>query len=222
MAKNESGVLYLEKDRLFFYDGEKVFKLDFTPDTVRDLDLVNEDLLANLILQFIDRSKINPANYVFVIAEPALFTQESAEKDQAKLEAQFQNFIDLVPFNSVLAKKYPTAGGSKFVAVNQELVIGISESFEQRGFVRDGIVPAMIFSQIAGKKGLDADSAEYILANQNLVKGRSMLEATQSVQKEEVAAPAPGAPAKSKTLPYLLAGFGVLLIILVIVILLRR
>jgi len=220
MATNETAVLYLEKDRLFFYDGKKIFKLDFAADTVRDLDIINEDALISLIFQFIDTAKPIPAKFLFVLSESVLFTNEIMVKDPAEIDVQFENFVALVPFNQVHAKKYQVTGGIRMVAANAELINAISDSFEQKGFQKDGVVPAAVFGQIGVKRGLDVDTADFILQNQEMTKGRSMVEPALPVPRENVFKVT--TTGKSKSLPYLIAVFALALLAMIALIIFRK
>lgn len=220
MAETEESVIYLEKDRLFFFDGNKIFKLDFTAQTVRDLDVISEDALVGLVLQFLDSAKPTPSRFIFVLSESVIFANDSTEKDPGVLAAQLQTFADLVPFDQVFSKSYQTTQGVRMIATNAELVNVICEAFEQRDFVRDGIVPATVFGQIGVRRGLDIDTASFILQNQQLARGKSL----QEVQAEE---PEKNIFKVTKTgkntmLPYLIGGAALAFVGLLAIIFLRR
>jgi len=219
MASEVGSLIYLEKDRLFFYNGEKVFKLDFTPQIVRDLEILNEDELISLVFQFIDSIKATPSRFLIVLSESVLFSSDTKERDLAKIEAEFQSFIDLVPFDKVLSKKYQVEGVIKMLATNADLINAISDSFQQRGFVNDGVVPAMVFGQYGVKRGLDSDTANYILRSQQLARGKAMGKMSSQPERKSVFKVTTG---KSKMLPYLIGGFAIVLVGLLALIFLWR
>jgi len=219
MALEEGSLIYLEKDRLFFYNGEKVFKLDFTPQIVRDLEILNEDGLISLVFQFIDSIKATPSRFLIVLSESVLFSSDTKERDLAKIEAGFQSFIDLVPFDKVLSKKYQTEGVIKMLATNADLINAISDSFQQRGFINDGVVPAMVFGQYGVRRGLDSDTANYMLRNQQLARGKAMGKMSSQPERKSVFKVTTG---KSKMLPYLIGGFAIVLVGLLALIFLWR
>jgi len=219
MALEVGSLIYLEKDRLFFYNGEKVFKLDFTPQIVRDLEILNEDGLISLVFQFIDSIKATPSRFLIVLSESVLFSSDTKERDLAKIEAEFQSFIDLVPFDKVLSKKYQVEGVIKMLATNADLINAISDSFQQRGFVNDGVVPAIVFGQYGVKRGLDSDTANYMLRNQQLARGKAMGKMSSQPERKSVFKVTTG---KSKMLPYLIGGFAIVLVGLLTLIFLRR
>ena len=219
MALEVESLIYLEKDRLFFYNGKNVFKLNFTPQIVRDLEVLNEDGLISLVFQFIDSIKATPSRFLIVLSESVLFVGETKERDLTKIEIGFQSFIDFVPFDKVLSKKYQIEGGIRMLATNADLINTLSDSFEQRGFVNDGVVPAFVFGQFGVKPGFDSDTANYILRSQQLAKGKTMGEMSSKPIKKSVFKVTTG---KSKMLPYLIGGFVIALVGLLVLIFLGK
>jgi len=209
MASEVGSLIYLEKDRLFFYNGEKVFKLDFTPQIVRDLEILNEDGFISLVFQFIDSVEATPSRFLIVLSESVLFSSDTKERDLAKIEAGFQSFIDLVPFDKVLSKKYQTEGVIRMLATNADLINAISDSFGQRGFINDGVVPAMVFGQYGVKRGLDSDTANYMLRSQQLARSKAMGKMPPQPERKGVFKVTTG---KSTILPYLIGGFAIVLV----------
>ncbi len=219
MAQDAGSIIYLEKDKLFFYNGEKVLKLDFTPQVVRDFDILNEEAFISLIFQFIDSIKTDPSRFLMVLSESVIFTNDYKDKDLSKVDLEFQTFIDLVPYDRVLSKKYRQGDSIKMISTNADIVNVISDSFEQRGFVSDGVVPAMIFGQFGVKRGLDANTANFMLKNQQSVKGKTMGGVACPPEKVNVFKVTKG---KNKMLPYLIGGFALAFIGLLVLILLRK
>lgn len=220
MAQEGTSVLYLDKNRLFFFDGEKVFKLDFPPEIVKDLDIINEEGLVNLLFQFIEKGKISPSRFILVIADNAMFAMETYQSDPAKVEAEYQNFIGLVPFDSPLAKKYRGKNSIEMMATNGELVHAICEALESKGFAKDAVVPSLVFGDLGVKRSFDATAGKFILNNLALTKGKSLLEPTILPNPESTFKIATNG--QSKLLPYLAGFFALALIILLLVVFLRR
>lgn len=220
MATEGSSVLYLDKNRLFFFDGEKVYKLDFPPEIVRDLDIVSEEGLVNLLFTFVDKARISPSRFILVVAQSAIFAMETFEKDPGKLEAEFQNFIGLVPFDAPLAKKYQGRNSTEMMATNGGLIHTICEALESRGFAKDAVVPSLVFGDLGVKRGFDATAGKFVLDNLALAKGKSMLEPTiLPAQEPRIKITATG---KSHALPYLIGGFALALVGLLVALFLRR
>ena len=85
----------------------------------------------------------------------------------------------------------------------------------------EGIVPGAMFPGFSTRKVLDADFARYILGNRDLmITGNMLTKVFLPVNSHETPQEAPNK--KSKLLPFLIGGFLVLLIILVVVIMARK
>lgn len=223
MASEVGSLIYLEKNRLFFYNnGKKVFKLDFAPQIVRDLEILNEDGFINLIFQFIDNLKAKPSRFLIVLSESVLFSNDTKEQNFAKVEVEFQSFIDLVPFDNVLSKKYKTKDTIRMLATNGDLINTVSDSFEQKGFVNDGVVPVIVFGEFGARRGLELESAKYMLKNQQHVKNKVMGKISLQPIKPESKSVFKLTTGKSKMLPYLVGGFAIVLIGLLFLIFLKR
>src|SRR5262249_19781925 len=74
----KTAVVYILKDKFQFYTPSfgRVIEFRFVPEIVRDLDIINNELLENLIKVFVTNSKISPGNLIFVLAENAYFTKD--------------------------------------------------------------------------------------------------------------------------------------------------
>src|SRR3989304_1705608 len=106
MATNETGVMYLERQRLLFANGVATMQLDFTPEMIRDLDVVDQELLTKTLLDFIEKNKVPPGNFVMILPQSVLFVNETPETDPVKVEAQMNEFMSFVPFDETLSKQY--------------------------------------------------------------------------------------------------------------------
>src|SRR5258708_25050187 len=120
MTAKTSG-LYLQKEKFQYFDAYsgRIIEFRFVPEIVRDLNIINSELLENLIKVFVANSRIAPAALVFVLAENAYFTKDflppapqkdaSAQPEITKelLKKQAEEFIEHVPFDNVVSKTIP-------------------------------------------------------------------------------------------------------------------
>lgn len=149
-------VVYLMKDKFQFYAAAygKIFEFRFVPEVIRDLDIVNNELLENLIKVFVSNCKIPPGSLVFVLAENAYFTKEifltaqqkashpDANRELLKKEADL--FIEHVPFENVVSKTIEYKDGLKVYASNQDFYECIAIAFEHLGFKVESVIPGMV------------------------------------------------------------------------------
>lgn len=222
-ARGET-VLFLERDRIYLYSGGKILSLNFPANILPDLDIKNKDALFNLVSVFIQNNKLEPTQLFFVVSEAVCFSKDFPVKDATdttRVEVNSQAFIDAVPFNSVLSKTYKTPTVYRVVATNQELVDTIVDAFTQKGFGLTAVVPANIYPEFGASRELTDKFAEHIFDTYEKAKLSNMVGEKVAPESHELATSVTKEP-KSKLLPYLLVGFGILLTILVIVIIGRR
>jgi hypothetical protein len=213
-------IIFLDKNRIYIYDGNGVLRLDVPENVIRDVDVVDKSGFDSLVDTFIKTKKLDPAHIWMILADGVCFSRDVAQTDPAKLENDVRDFLEAVPFDQVLSKRYRAGGGVRVIATNLEYIEAITEIFEREGFSVEGIVPGAIFPGFNVKKVLDVEFARYILDNKSLMRTGNMLTKafTPVTNKPET----PEAPKKSRLLPYLLIGFAVLLIILVVVMVVRK
>lgn len=220
-GKNE--VLFLVRDRFYLYDGSAVLTLEFPANIVHDVDVKNRDGLHDLITSFIQNNKLVPAQLFFILSESVCFSKDFPIVDPAdagKMEADIKEFIDEIPFSSVVSKVYKTPTTTRVVGSNQDLIDTIFVAFENKGFGISALVPANIFPDFGNAPDLSPETAQKILNKREAVITASMV-GERTVKEQQLATSQTAVP-KNKLLPYLIGGFVILLIILVVVIVARR
>jgi hypothetical protein len=220
-GKNE--VLLLVRDRFYLYDGSAILTLEFPANIVHDLDVKDRDGLYNSIISFIQNNKLVPAQLFFVLSESVCFSKDfpiGSPADAAQLDAEINEFIDAIPFSSVVSKIYKTANTLRVVGSNQDLIDAIFDAFEVKGFGVSALVPANIFPDIGMATDLTAGSAVSVLSKKDMAVSASMV--GERIVKEQQLATSQTAAPKNKLLPYLIGVFAVLIIALVVLVIIRR
>lgn len=219
-GKNE--VLMLTRNRIYLYDGANVLTLDIPTTIVSDLDIKDRDGLINLITTFIQNNKLLPAQIYFVLAESICFFKDiqiESSSDLVKTEEMVTEFTESIPFSSVLAKTYKSVNMWRVVGSNQDLIDTIFEAFADRGFGLSALVPAIIFVDLASVTELTIDKAQIILSKKELAVENSMV-GEQKVLDQQLTTTQTAVP-KNKLLPYLIATFSILVIILIYLVVTR-
>jgi hypothetical protein len=209
-------IIFLDKNRLYIYDGNGVLRLDVPENVIRDVDVIDKSSFDSLVDTFIKTKKLDPSHIWMVLADGVCFSKDVIETEPTKIDNGIKDFLEAVPFDQILSKRYRAQQGVRVIATNLEYVEAITEIFEREGFSMEGIVPGAIFPGFNPKKVLDAELAKYILENKNLMRAGNML---TKVSLPVATTETPEAPKKTKLLPFLIAGFAGLLIILVVVLL---
>lgn len=218
-------VLFLARNRLYLYNGGDVISLEIPQIIVHDLDVKDRDGLFNLITLFIKDNKLAPAQLYFILSEAVCFIKDiplGNPPDEAKIEAESKEFIDAIPFSSVVSKTYKVANTMKVIGSNQDLINTIFEAFESKGFGISALVPASIFPDIGIAADLTVDIARIILYKKDEAVAASMVGERAGNTKEDGLATSQNAVPKNKILPYLIPVFAILIIILIVVIFMTR
>ena len=212
----------LTRNKVYLYDGVNVLAQDLPPSAVRDLDVKDRDGLFNLITTFIANNKLFPAQIFFVLAESVCFSKDFAvtsTTDTVKAEALITEFTETIPFSSVISKTYKTPTTWRAVGANQDLIDTIFEAFAARGFGLSALIPAILFPDLAMSTDLTPEKAQIVLAKKEVAVNNSMV-GERSVANQQLTTTQTAVP-KNKILPYLIVGFVVLLIVLVVMIVRR-
>jgi hypothetical protein len=213
-------LLFLLNNGILVYDGDGIERLDIPTNIVRDLEIIDKSSFDGAVDAFIKTRKLPPANLWIILSDKVSFSKDIPKAEVSKMEEEAKNFLDAIPFDEVISKKFNSQGGGvRVIATNSEVIDALEEIFARNGFVLEGVVPSAIFTGFTGKP-LDEDFAKFALENEKLMIASNMLQ-TREALSATAPQPVQGATKKTKLLPYLLIGFGVLLVILVISIVLR-
>jgi hypothetical protein len=221
--EGRSGVLLLGRDHLYLYNGNVILTLEFPATIIHDIDVKDREGLYGLIITFIQENKLLPAQLYIVLAESICFSKDFTigNSDQSiKTEADIKEFIDAVPFSSVVSKIYKTANTFRVVGSKQDLIDTIIDAFENKGFGVSALVPASIFPDFGITADLTEAAARSVLEKKDTMVAASMV--GERLANEQQLATSQTAVPKNKLLPYLIIGFVVLLVVLVVVIVIRK
>jgi hypothetical protein len=185
-----TGVVYLLKDKFQFFsatDG-KIFEFRFVPEIIRDLDVINVEMLENFIKVFVTNSRIVPSNLVFILAENAYFSKDFVPSTPPKnvvpqrtvtrelLQNEAEEFVEHVPFDKVVSKMIPIKDGFKVCATNKDFYEAIAIAFEHLGFTVESVLPGVVLGNgLSLRPVLDGVMANVILQKVNTVKQYNLL-----------------------------------------------
>ncbi len=219
-GEGRDAVLFLDKNSLSVFDGSGIANLEIPPALIRDVDVIDKSGFDTLVNDFIKTQKLAPAKLWIVFAESICFSKELNPKVPTELEDEVRDFLEAVPFDQILYKKYKGTTGVRVIATNLELAEAVGEIFERNAFGLAGLVPQALFPGFNTRKTMEADFAKTVIANKNLMRQGNML-ARVEVEKSAPAEPVQEPKKQGKMLPFLIIGFVVLLVILGVVLYLR-
>lgn len=177
-SKRQLGLIYLERDSLYYYGGNiinSLIRFEFPQNTVRDLDVINKDLLNKHIKLFIDTNKIQPANLIIILSPNVIFEKDFPVMEENKLEQEIQKFLDNIPFENVKTKRYVMDKNSKIMATNKLLYETVKNAFEEKGFMVEAITPLFsLKTNSAIKNNFNLETANLILKKFDSMKQDSL------------------------------------------------
>lgn len=246
MPGRQAGVLYLTRDKLQIYSPyfPQIFEFRFVPELIRDMEIINSELLENVLKMFIANSKIPPSNMIMVLADNASFIKDisvtqdllievqkqSAQKNPGKvmdelLQQEANKYIEHLPFEKIMNKTFPLKGGIRVYAVNQDFYDAFKVIFEHMKFSIDCVLPGIVFSNnISSRPMMDVSMAAFINQNANLLLQNNLLllkfhQNEPPKDQGELFTLGEQAPPKTdkKRMAVLSSVFGVLVIILIVV-----
>lgn len=219
MASEGDTILFLERNCINVYDANNILKLDVPETVVRDIDILDKTGFDGLVDGFIKTKKLDAGRLWIILSDKVCFSQDIADTDPVKLETDVRDFLETVPFDQIISKRFKAQIGVRIIATNLELVEAVIEIFERNGFSTEVVTPTAIFPGYSTKTELDTALARFVLANKSLAIQGNML---AKVNTPKPVAESPKEKPKNKLLPYLLVGFFILLVILVATLLLRK
>ncbi|MBI2103419.1 hypothetical protein HYT59_00275 [Candidatus Woesebacteria bacterium] len=177
-VQNQNAVVFITKTGLQFFgsSSKSIPAYSFDEKLVHDLDVVDAANLQAQIQAFIDQNKLPPSPVIFVFSEPTCFYQDLKGTDDAKLRALMSEFVNVVPFETILTKVYKTKDAARVVSINERLYREIAQAFEAKGFVSLGVAPSLVLeSRQAMATALDANIGRAILANIETIREQGFL-----------------------------------------------
>lgn len=176
MAKQKA-LLYVDKVGFDFYleSAKGNARFQFTPNAVKDLEVINTDILRNQIKTFTESGKIPPVDIIIIIAPSLIFQKDLQIANPSDEPAAVQKFIDTVPFDRVSSKVYKLGITTRVIATNKDLYNVISDAFEKKGSTTIAILPVhSLPKELQMANGSNVDVARLVIARIDSLKHNGM------------------------------------------------
>lgn len=185
VQKGQPSVLFLMAKSFYFYGSNipNIIQFPFPPQSFSDLEVLQKETFETQITSFIDTNKILPSDLSIVLSAEVLFEKEmqkpvpavGAEQKPVSHAEDILTFLNLIPFEDVDSKSYPTEKGIIVYAVNKQLYDTIKKVFEKKGFVILGVTPAPTLGKqyLAGVQ-ITADSIKLLRQKTDIIKQNSL------------------------------------------------
>ncbi len=216
----QKGVIFLKRNSFLIYaEGRQaILSLDLPETIVKNLELLNKDQLEIYLKDFFEKNRLGPLSLIIVPTDEVLFEKNLANAKVTELQAEVGKFLANVPVDEPLSKVYKQDGGYKITVLNSDFASYLKASFVDLGCTIEAFIP-----YFAAVKDLNSTNLSTIEIARNIIKRLDTLKPDQFVFMDEEQIPTekpviqtvPSAKkSETKTLPYLLATFGFLLLIL--------
>jgi hypothetical protein len=219
----KTAIVFLDYNRLYFYGSnivDRVIPLNIPPTAYRDLEIISEDELANLIKSYTQYHKILPSDISLIISDSVCFASRVpvVQGKTLNINDATNYFLDMVPFENITSRTFIWEKETMIVAMNQKLYSVLLKSFQLCNFHIDIIIPSFVLgNDINFKNGLDLVTAQNIMTRidqakqYNILKDQNIPHPTSgNINKN------PTQSEDNKTLIYLLPVLVFLIVILVI------
>lgn len=191
--QTKTGIIFLQKDKFHIYSPylPNIFEFRFVPELIQDFDLINHELFENLLKVFLTNNKIPASGMIIVIGDNAAFIKDFIQTQQqqlnplqqqqppptlAELQDQANDYLQLVPYETVASKTFPLANGIRAFATNQDIYEALKNVLEKLGFIFQGVFPGFVFGQDIGQKqALDGSSVGIILQKAPTLRQYSLM-----------------------------------------------
>ncbi len=220
--KSSIVVVFVDRNRLQFYGGTSpsVLTLDIPPAVCKDLEIVNRDALYTLVNQWLKQNNLGGARLLFVLSPMTYFDKVMTTSGESEQETEILMFYDSVPFEDLATKVLTIANKKIAFAVNRDYMDAIRHAFTLQGFQIIAVVPAVILGSLATKRWLDAEMGLYILKHIDTLRTQTLIE--REDEANQGSPPITPTAQNNPRIMTLVGVFGLLLLVLIAMIFIRR
>ena len=207
-------VVYLDKMRVQWYQHRDaaVVSTDVPEALVRDGDVVDRLGFQTGIRSAIGQHKFTPGPVAIVVSQELCYWQE-VTGDEKEKEAQTQQFLETVPYDATLSRRYVVNAKDVVVALPKELTDALRQTLGQEGFAALLVVPSLLLGQESAKRWLDAGMGKYVVTHADSLVAQNILGGEEE-SYAAISASHPLVPKYQQRLVLLVGIFAILVIVL--------
>lgn len=173
------GILFIQKDRLYYYDeaSSRILQFIFPPNTIRDLEVFDYDTINAQIKAFVVNNRLAAANILFIFAEHTIFEKIFLKSQTIDKDIVVQTFLENIPFENLSHKIYENPREFKVIAINKEIFTALKSAFEKLGFTVLGAIPQFVIGEnFRTRTALDAQMVGVVLSRFELLQKQNIVE----------------------------------------------
>lgn len=149
ISKKPTGLVFVDRNRLYFYEQTlpNPLTLDIPQDAVSDLEIINKKKFDNSIKALISTNNLVPTSIIILLSTSVTFEKEFPE-GAVDVNKGIEDFLELIPFEDYISKKIVTSEKTKIVAANREAYECIRNSFQSMNFKVIEVFPLSFFMDV--------------------------------------------------------------------------
>lgn len=182
--KKQPALLYLDKNGFYFYEEglPSIVSLAFGDSVIKDMDVINPASLEVQIKSFVEQYKLIPGVITIILSPNVAFEKDITGLSKDDQTKAVQNFVDTIPFDSVISRTYPVDKGVKIIGFNEDLYLELKKSFERASFGIDSIIPYQLLGiDQTLIKNLTTDTATQLLKQVGTYRQQTLLTVAKPV-----------------------------------------
>lgn len=180
-------VIYFSRNKLdcIFGPNLTVVSCLLPENTVKDLEIVNQEFLNQRIHSFFVSYKIAPCPLILILSQDIIFEKDFLSVGEDQLKVEIDKFLEMFPFEDIVKRVFIFDQKTKITAVNKTLISGIEEAFKKEGCTLLLVVPESILGYEISKLGLNSVFYQNIIHHFDTFKHFHLLEESYQTDRVE-------------------------------------
>lgn len=190
MTKKDGAILFLQRSgfSLCTMHSANPLIFQFTPEVIRDLDVLKPEQFDEQLTTFFTTNKIPPMSVAIVLSDDVLFEKDvshevpKTEKEKTVSSGvtpdpkeEEKQFLDTVPYENLTSKSYQIGREVRIVATNREIFDHFREVFQKNSSTLESITPlSVIFGSQASQFSLNSAVARQLFQKLDFLKQQSL------------------------------------------------
>ncbi len=154
----------------------QILNCPFPEGSIADMEIINPNAISAAINQFISSLKVSNAQTILVFADNLCFETNLSGLPPAEQSIREARFIESVPFESVVAKRFVTGNTVTVAVINRVFFEFFRSVFSSNGCDVIAAVPAIAVKALGYGNQLDGKSCSLLTKKINQVQEQSFFE----------------------------------------------
>lgn len=187
-----AGLMLLGKNGLTLYSdsAKRIFQLNFKPEIVKDIEIINLEQFNQYAKSFVSANKIAPSPLIMIVSHNMFFEKDFPPLTKEQQAAENQKFLDNIPFEEVASTAFGNEKSFKILATNGFFIEEVRNSFQTLGFTINIALPSTLFGNIGEELNQATIKIIYgkypSIKHYNLLKEASRIKPAPSEEQSKV------------------------------------